>query len=199
MASEIRLVSGLPDAINFNRPSGQTADVDAGTVILVGGKPYVTIASITMNPVNKYNNGLAYQGGTYRGKCATSAAANAAIYWDFTNKKFTTSAGGNTFFGYVAPTSGTATADTDIEVFHCPLCTPCSGAVVTATAAPVPTADTVTDNSGGTAGTTIAVIGAEYVQADVANAIASLAAQIAKLKADNAALITALTTAGVLE
>jgi len=36
----------------------------------------------------------------------------------------------------------------------------------------------ITDNSGGTASTTIAVIGATYDQAEVANAVASLAAQI---------------------
>jgi hypothetical protein len=36
----------------------------------------------------------------------------------------------------------------------------------------------LTDNSGGTASDTIAVIGATYDQAEVANAIASLAAKI---------------------
>jgi len=38
--------------------------------------------------------------------------------------------------------------------------------------------DSITDNSGGTASETIAVIGATYDQAEVANAVASLAAQI---------------------
>ena len=36
----------------------------------------------------------------------------------------------------------------------------------------------VTDNSGGTPATTIAVIGATYAQAEVANAVASLAARV---------------------
>jgi hypothetical protein len=48
----------------------------------------------------------------------------------------------------------------------------------------------LTDNSGGTAADTIAVIGATYDQAEVANAVASLAAQVNELR-------TALKTAGV--
>jgi hypothetical protein len=46
------------------------------------------------------------------------------------------------------------------------------------------TAQTLTDNSGGTASTTIAAIGATYDQGEVRNAVASLADQINKLKAD---------------
>jgi hypothetical protein len=46
------------------------------------------------------------------------------------------------------------------------------------------TAQTLTDNSGGTASTTIAAIGATYDQDEVRNAVASLADQINKLKAD---------------
>lgn len=48
----------------------------------------------------------------------------------------------------------------------------------------------LTDNSGGTASDTIAVIGATYAQAEVANAVASLAAKITSLQ-------EALDTAGV--
>ncbi len=40
----------------------------------------------------------------------------------------------------------------------------------------------LTDNSGGTASDTIAVIGATYDQAEVANAVASLAAKINELR-----------------
>lgn len=42
---------------------------------------------------------------------------------------------------------------------------------------------TLTDNSGGTAAATIAVIGATYAQAEVRNAVASLAAAINALAA----------------
>lgn len=52
------------------------------------------------------------------------------------------------------------------------------------------TQDTVTDNSGGAASTTIAAIGATYAQAEVANAIASILAQLAKIKTDVAAVRT---------
>lgn len=50
----------------------------------------------------------------------------------------------------------------------------------------------LTDNSGGTASDTIAAIGATYTQAEVQNAVASLAAKIAEL---NAALQAAQITA----
>jgi hypothetical protein len=40
----------------------------------------------------------------------------------------------------------------------------------------------LTDSSGGTAGTTIAAIGATYTQAEVRNAVATLAAQIERLR-----------------
>jgi len=49
----------------------------------------------------------------------------------------------------------------------------------------------LTDNSGGTASDTIAVISGTYSQTEVANAIASLAAKIAEL---NAALASAQIT-----
>lgn len=50
----------------------------------------------------------------------------------------------------------------------------------------------LTDNSGGAAATTIAAIGGTYNQAEVANAVASLAAAINKNTADIAALKAAL-------
>jgi hypothetical protein len=60
------------------------------------------------------------------------------------------------------------------------------------------TAQTLTDNSGGSASTTIAAIGAAYDQAEVRNAVASLAAQMNNLKADvdelRAKLVAANTT-----
>jgi len=58
-------------------------------------------------------------------------------------------------------------------------------------AAAAMTQDTLTDSSGGTAGTTIAAIGATYTQAEVRNAVATLAAQLAKVKTDVAAVRTA--------
>ncbi len=51
----------------------------------------------------------------------------------------------------------------------------------------------LTDNSGGTASQTIAAIGATYDQAEVRNAVASLADEINKLVADVAALNARIT------
>ena len=58
------------------------------------------------------------------------------------------------------------------------------------------TVATLTDNSGGTASQTIAVIGGTYDQAEVANAVASLADEINKLIADNAELRRVLNAGG---
>lgn len=57
------------------------------------------------------------------------------------------------------------------------------------------TAQTLTDNSGGSASDTIGAIGATYSQTEVADAIASLADEINKLRADNAAQKAALDAA----
>lgn len=57
------------------------------------------------------------------------------------------------------------------------------------------TAQTLTDNSGGTASDTIAAIGASYSQSEVANAVASLADEVNKLRADTAAQKAALDAA----
>lgn len=50
------------------------------------------------------------------------------------------------------------------------------------------TASTLTDNSGGTASTTLAAISGAYSQAEVRNSIATLAAQVNALIADVAAI-----------
>ena len=54
------------------------------------------------------------------------------------------------------------------------------------------TAAALTDNSGGTASSTIAAIGATYDQAEVRNAVASLAAEVNKLITDVASLRSAI-------
>lgn len=60
----------------------------------------------------------------------------------------------------------------------------------------VATAATLTDSSSGSASQTIAAIGAVYDQDEVRDAVASLAAQINKLIADNAAMRIALNAGG---
>ena len=50
----------------------------------------------------------------------------------------------------------------------------------------------LTDNSGGTASDTIAAIGATYDQAEVRNAVASLAAKVNDIKTELAAVRTKL-------
>ena len=62
---------------------------------------------------------------------------------------------------------------------------------------------TLTDNSGGTAGTTLAAVtaGATYAQADIValkNSVSSLAAQLNKAQTDMANVLAALAAAGVI-
>ena len=57
------------------------------------------------------------------------------------------------------------------------------------------TQDALTDSSGGTANTTLQAIGATYAQAEVANNFADVAAQLAKIRTDIAAIMTALNRA----
>lgn len=52
------------------------------------------------------------------------------------------------------------------------------------------TQDTLTDSSGGTASTTIAAVGGTYSQSVIANAFATFAAELAKVKADVAAILS---------
>jgi hypothetical protein len=54
------------------------------------------------------------------------------------------------------------------------------------------TASALTDSSGGTAGQTIAAIGSEYSQAEVRNAVASLARQVNRLITDVSSLRDAI-------
>jgi hypothetical protein len=61
------------------------------------------------------------------------------------------------------------------------------------------TAVQLTDSSGGTSADTIAAIGATYTQTEVANAIATLAREVERLRTDNAALKTALQNYGLLQ
>jgi hypothetical protein len=62
-------------------------------------------------------------------------------------------------------------------------------------AAVVNTGAALTDSSGGTASATLAAISGTYVQAEVRNSIASLAAQIEATRVDLAALTALLNAA----
>lgn len=69
-----------------------------------------------------------------------------------------------------------------------------TGGVASSTLAAATNTDALTDSSGGTPSTTIAAIGASYVQATMANAIATLAAELAKQRTLNTVLINAVAS-----
>jgi len=118
----------------------------------------------------------------------------ATVYYDSGNTRFTTVAAGNTRAGVAALAAGSgagvttgyivlnASPGADIGTQAAHIADPASAAAMTQ--------DTLTDSSGGTAATTLAAISGTFDQSEVANAIASLAAQLAKVKTDVAAVRT---------
>ncbi len=120
MARDVRLVYGVPRCINYNRPANQTTEITPGEVLLIGGRPLIAVSTIGLESVNKYNNGVAIGGAVYACTAGGAISANAAVYWDNTNKKVTTTATNNSFFGYVTPDSSAAASGDTVEVLHMP-------------------------------------------------------------------------------
>lgn len=120
MARDVRLVYNVPRTMNINRPSGTTSVITPGQVLVIGGRALISVSEINLESVNDYNNGVAIGGAVYACTAAGAITANAAVYWDATNKKVTTTATNNTFFGYVTPDSSAAAAGDIVEVLHMP-------------------------------------------------------------------------------
>lgn len=120
MARDVSLVYGVPRCININRPAARTTEITPGEVLVIGNRPLISVSTIGLESVNKYNNGVAIGGAVYACTAAGAITANAAVYWDATNKKVTTTATNNTFFGYVTPDSSAAAAGDIVEVLHMP-------------------------------------------------------------------------------
>ena len=137
--------------------------VAAGEVVVIGSTVGIATSAIAAEELGS----LVTRGQFTVAMAAVNITAGQKLYFDTANDVVTNLQSGNTFFGVAvtAATSGTATVKA--------LLMQDAGAVVV----------DLVDDSGGTAAATIAVIGATYDQAEVANAIASLAAQIAAINA----------------
>ena len=121
-------------------PYTPTTEVAAGEVVLLGNKVAICGRLIPANTL-----GALYIEGVFRvAKAAVAIAVGDDLYWDATNGVVTTTpaAGANIWFGTAlsAAASGDATVDALLGEDR------------------VPRQPAVTDNSGGTAGTTIAAI-----------------------------------------
>lgn len=132
MARDVRLVYNVPRTMNINRPSGTTSVITPGQVLVIGGRALISISEINLESVNDYNNGVAIGGAVYECTADGAISANAAVWWDATNKKVTTTASTNPFFGYVTPDSSSTSDGDKIEVLHMPFDFP-AGTTVTYT------------------------------------------------------------------
>lgn len=158
---------------NWLQP-GDTLDVAAPSGGVVSGTPYLIgalfgVASVTAAEGETF--ALARTGVFQNLPKATHATDQAwavgdLLYWDDSAKKLTRTASGNTLVG-IATAAAASTAAVGTAVLEPSLAARAFAAVVS-----------LTDNSGGTAGDTIAAIGGTYSQAEVSNAVASLAAKI---------------------
>lgn len=129
MARDVTLVYGVPRCMNYNRPADQSTEITPGQVLVIGGRPLISVSTIGLESVNKYNNGLAIGGAVYACTAGGAISANAAVYWDATNKKVTTTSTSNSFFGYVTPDSSATQAGDIVEVLHMPFNLPAGSSV----------------------------------------------------------------------
>ena len=205
-----RFKGGTPMTVNYNY-SGDS-DLAPGSVVMFAGRPMISSTGIKNHPSEKFNAGLAVGGGWYEINCKAEAGALATypeLYWDATNSRLTNSGNGLPHFGYAMNTGKTLASGAEGKIFayHCP-----NGSIggsdgvptvvlpITPASEVTPTQDTLTDSTGGTAGTTLAApASTDYTTAELKNIIASLAAQLGKVKADVAAVISALQTVDLME
>lgn len=158
---------------------GDTLDLAAPSGGVVSGTPYLIgalfgIAGITADAGVTFP--LAREGvfsGLPKATHATDQAwaVGDPLYWDDSAKKLTKTGTGNTLVA-IATAAAASTAATGTAVL-----------IPSVTARAFAAIASLTDNSGGTAGDTIAAIGGTYSQTEVRNAVASLAAKINALLA----------------
>lgn len=93
--------------------NGTGSTVTAGSGILVGTK----VGVATVDIANSATGSVAMDGVFNVTKLSTDAVTQgAALYWDNTNKRLTTTSSGNTYAGYAAAASGSGTANVNIAL-----------------------------------------------------------------------------------
>jgi len=99
----------------------------AGDVIVIGATPFVAHTDVPAYTGGTLTDALAAGGGVYTGVSDGSPNRGQDVYWDATNKKFTTTSAGNTHFGTCVGgtagdlASGSPSADGDYcDVLHEP-------------------------------------------------------------------------------
>lgn len=107
---------GDPDMIDYT-PSG--GNVAAGEVVILGNTAGLTCGVAHVPIENGIRGALGSGGGFYEGINLNNAANFAVVYWDNTNKKFTTVSTNNAKFGFITRDGGGG-ANTNCIVRHFP-------------------------------------------------------------------------------
>lgn len=115
MAQDTVFRHGDPKFANYT----PGANIAAGQVVLVGNLTGWTCGVAHLAITNAVQGALACGGGIYEGINLDNAAAGAKVYWDNTNKKFTTTSTNNATFGFVVEDAGGG-ANTNCKVLHQP-------------------------------------------------------------------------------
>lgn len=90
-----------------------TAAVASGAMVLIGTKVGVAVADIAANTAGPVQVVGVFQ----IAKLSTdNVAQGAALHWDNTNRRLTTSASGNTYAGFAESAAGAGTSTVNIKI-----------------------------------------------------------------------------------
>lgn len=112
MSYEAEFRNGAPLMTDYT----PIAAIAAGEVVVVGALTAIAHQAISANALGA----LAVGGGVYRCVADGAIASGTKVYWNDAANKITTTAIGNTVFGYVAPGSSSAADGDLIDVVHTP-------------------------------------------------------------------------------
>lgn len=111
----LKFIHGDPQMIDYT----PGADVTAGDVVSLGGTTGACCGVAHHDIPNGTLGALAATGGVYEGINHDNANNYAKVYWDATNKYFTTTATSNALFGFIISKGGGG-AGSICRVFHHP-------------------------------------------------------------------------------
>lgn len=117
MAVDVTFRHGNPTYADYTPTDGAKT---GGHVQLLGNTIDLTCGVAHVDIANNVKGALAIGGGVYRGINLNNAAENAEVWWDNTNKKFTTVSTNNARFGFVTDGSGGGGANSNVDVYHHP-------------------------------------------------------------------------------
>lgn len=99
------------DVLNYTNASGST--ITSGAAVLIGTWLGVALADIA----NGATGSVAIEGVFTVAKLGTDVVSQgAALYWDNTNKRLTTTVGSNTLVGYAFAAAGNGAATVQIKL-----------------------------------------------------------------------------------